>query len=103
MKQVNVRPDAELDIAKAYSYLAAESPQAAEKFFKTLYEHLTLLAHSPSIGPVVELTYQDFREVRRTPLPRPFAQYLVFYVDDPQAVVVLRVIHGKRDFPLLFE
>jgi hypothetical protein len=48
------------------------------------------------------LSSQAFHGVRRTPVTG-FEKYLIFYVQVPEGIKVVRVIHGSRDIERIFQ
>jgi plasmid stabilization system protein ParE len=76
------------DVEAARAWYAAHSPELESRFTAELDATLsTLLAH-PRAFPVVRA------QVRRAAMP--VFPYLVYYLPESDAVVVLRVLHGKR-------
>jgi plasmid stabilization system protein ParE len=82
-----VRASAKRDIAEADAYYTSHGK--ADAFIAALDQAFTQIAERPRMYPVV---YQDVRRalVRRFP-------YSVFFVIEPQRVVVLTVQHQRRD------
>ena len=80
------------DLADAYAHLADQSPRAAEGLLEEVQLLVDLLAEFPHLGrPRDELRsgVRSFR-VRRF-------RHLIFYRVTPDALVLLRILHGARD------
>ena len=96
------RRKAEEDIAAIAAYIAGDSRAAAERFFAALANLCELLISTPSIGSARIFQSPRLTEMRMIPL-KNFEKYLVFYRFTGDAIEILRVIHGARDYPLLFD
>jgi toxin ParE1/3/4 len=80
------------DLTEAYTYLAAQSPRAADRFLDAATALIDLLAAFPEIGrprPEIGLGLRSFR-VRRF-------RHLIFYRLEPGALVLLRILHGAQN------
>ena len=96
MKTVRVRPEADRDVDRAIAFLLRESaPAAAGQLLEELEAAFNRIAARPGIGSsryARLLKGLRFWRLRRHP-------YLVFYVDQPRFVDVIRVLHGSQDIP----
>ena len=97
--------EAETDIKEIVGYLAQESPQAARNFLKEFTKACTHLAEMPQMAQKapeeITETIPILSDCRRWPLRR-FSSHLVFYKPEREGILVLRVVNGKRDLPVLF-
>lgn len=82
-----IRPEAEADLAEAAAWYARAGHE--KRFEQRIDEALARIAGGPLHCQVV---YEDVRRalVRRYP-------YAVFYVVEPHRVVVLAIMHQRRD------
>lgn len=88
--KVTLRPDAEADVRAAVEYYDAAETDLGGEFIDELDRLLRRLSEFPRSSQQV----QGFDAVRRALLRRfPFA---VFYAEEEDQVVVLRVIHTAR-------
>jgi len=88
--------DAERDLAHIWDYVARESsPDRAELLITSILARLLLLARYPQLGRRRD---DDLRLGLRS-----FATgvYVIIYRIEASDVVILRVIHGRRDIPPL--
>jgi len=96
VKPVRVRPLADYDIDGATEYLLAESGAGpAGELLRELEAGFARIGAQPRIGsPRYARLLRGLRfwKVNRFP-------YLVFYVDQPDHIDVLRVLHASRDLP----
>jgi toxin ParE1/3/4 len=89
MKQVIFRSEARRDVLEAHRWYRKQSPQLGHQFRDALDATVGRIRHNP-------LAYQVlFREVRRA-LVRRFP-YAVFFKSLDEAVVVVAVLHMRRD------
>lgn len=84
---LRIRPKAEAELSEAYTWYAERG--LAEKFIEVIETVLHQIQEQPMAYPVV------YRDVRRA-LVRRF-RYAIFYVIEPNALVVLAVMHQSRD------
>lgn len=96
---VRLTPAAEADLLAHYRYIAQHNPTAAERFFDSVEGFLTLVAGDPKIG--VDRDCGRAGRLRMFPVPR-FRNWLIFYSDARDQVLVVRILHAKQDLPGLF-
>ena len=94
MKQeVIVRPEARDELLDAYYWYEEKRSGLGEEFLLVVDAAIEQIRRSPEMHPIVH------RNVRRV-LTRRFP-YGVFYVVEPEHIVILAVFHGHRDPRLL--
>jgi toxin ParE1/3/4 len=93
---------AKRDIEDIARYIGLDSFRSAEEFRKAFDDTCEFLLSTPEIGshrgfynPILD----DLRMLR----VRNFKKYLIFYRPSAGKIEVIRVIHGARDLPTLFE
>jgi toxin ParE1/3/4 len=89
MKQIRISDAARLDRIEIWLHIANDNPGAADNLIEEFDEKLRMLAESPGLG---RLRPELGLEVRYFPI----ANYLIFYQEVPDAIRVLRIIHGAR-------
>lgn len=96
MTLLRVRPEADRDLDAALAFLLQEStPDAAFQLLEEFEAALSRIAGRPGMGsPRYAHLFQGLRfwKLRRHP-------YLVFYIEQPGFVDVLRLLHAARDIP----
>ena len=100
--QVEWSPRAERDLRDIYDFIGTrrESPQAARRLIESIRRKAEAYARQPGMG-----TLHEEIEIPGEAGPvRSFRMknYLAFYLETPNGIFVLRVIHGRRDYPSLF-
>lgn len=96
MTPLRVRPEADRDVDAALAFLLKEGARpAALRLLEEFEAALSRIGERPAIGSpryahlLPGLRYWSLRK----------HSYLVFYVEQPDFVDVLRVLHAKRDIP----
>jgi toxin ParE1/3/4 len=84
--------EAETGLERIGDFIAQDSPRRAITFIDELREKALGLAHSPHAFPLV--TRYEALGVRR----RVHGQYLILYRVDPDAIVILHILHGAQDY-----
>jgi toxin ParE1/3/4 len=85
------------DLSAVIQFIAADNPDAAERFLTSVTSEYRRLGDAPEIGR----SRDDLAPgVRSFPLAK--YNYLVFYRTAPDGVVILRFLHSARDIePLI--
>jgi plasmid stabilization system protein ParE len=92
---VVLTPEAEFDLETIAQYIARDSVATALSFVHELGEKCLALAEAPRGYPLVP-RYEHLG-IRR----RPFGNYLIFYRIGTEAIEVVHILHGARDYELL--
>jgi plasmid stabilization system protein ParE len=96
MKYRISRP-ANADIERICDYIAQDNLDAADRLDQQIHRAIELLAKFPGIGH----TRPDVQDKRY--LFRAVGNYVIAYrLEEKELVVVVRVVHGARDFRKLF-
>ena len=91
-----IRSDrAEADLAEILAYLSGHSRGAAERLVRGLTEKSRLLEQLPEMGRPRDDLAPGLRSV-------VVEKYVIFYQPTPDAVVIVRILHGSRDIDSLF-
>lgn len=90
--KIRLTPEARSDLAQIREYIAQDRPAAAERVLARLQQTILLLGSFPEIGPRWKGT--DERAFSVSGLP-----YRVHYRIDPEYLVILTVVHTRRNFP----
>jgi toxin ParE1/3/4 len=94
---------AKRDIEDIARYIALDSPQSAEDFHRAFNNTCELLLHTPEMGSHRGFYNPSLDDLRMMRLHN-FKNYLIFYRPPREGKIeIIRVIHGARDLPALFE
>jgi toxin ParE1/3/4 len=92
---VVVTAEAEADIEQIAAYVAEQSPQSSLTLVRELRERCASLLDAPRGYPLVP-RYEHLG-IRR----RPFGRFLIFYRVNQDAIEVIHILHGARDYERL--
>jgi toxin ParE1/3/4 len=87
---------ANLDLIEAAFRIAGENPTAADRWLDTIDEKCQLLARMPGLGRKRPDLSPDLHSL-------PVGHYVIFYRPAADGIQVIRVLHGARDIPALFD
>lgn len=87
---------AKRDIREILAYLNEQSPAAADRFNRVFKEKTSALAQMPEMGRSREDLAIGIRSFTAS-------KYIILYRPIAGGIVVVRVIHGSRDIPHLFD
>jgi len=94
MSQYAFTPQAVNDLFEVWSYIADDSPEAADRVEAAIHEACDLLASRPHMGTIREdLTTLP---VRFWFVP-PFRNYFIVYDPETKPLVIVRVLHRSRN------
>lgn len=87
---------AHLDLVEISFRIAGENPAAADRWLDSIDEKCQLLARMPELGRKRPDLAAGLRSL-------PVGNYVIFYRPMDDGIQVIRVLHGARDLPPLFE
>lgn len=102
LNKITYRQKALEDIAEIVQYLAMENPNSAKLFRKALEETIEVIAAMPEIGSQRHFKHPDLANVRFVPI-KQFEKHLVFFQVCDNNLHIIRIVHGARDLPVLFQ
>ncbi len=102
MKPVVFNPVAIADLKEITNYIASDNPVAAQEVRESILDTAASLGHHPGLGIRPRFSAQRFAGIRFLPVSQ-YPNYLLFYRELSDEVEVLRVLHGARNLPPLFE
>jgi len=86
----------EQDLIELWVYIAQDNPAAADRVLDEIEAKCHLLAGQPRLGPARPDIRPDLRYF-------PVGSYLILYREIASGVEIVRVVHGARDLPDLFD
>jgi plasmid stabilization system protein ParE len=94
-RNIIIRPDAEIDLEESFQWYQEQSPGLGLEFLRCVDAAFDMIIENPRL-------YQNvYKNIRRT-LTRRFP-YEIFYIIEEDKIIVLAVLHAKRDPELLVE
>jgi toxin ParE1/3/4 len=98
-----IRPAAKDDILRQFQYYLLENaPDAATRFLDAVDESIESLCAMPHLGAPKELKNPTLSGLRFWAV-KGFEDILIFYIVQPEALRVVRVLHGKRAIKTILE
>lgn len=93
--RVRRHPLAVEDLDEIWLTIASDNQRAADRLVEQVYAAETLIAEFPEIG---EARPEFGGGVRKWTV----GNHVLFYRVEVDAIIVIRILHGARDFPALF-
>lgn len=89
---------AEQDLFDIWAYVAADNPDAADRLLRAFEELFSKTSDFPELGRSVDWLVPEHRMLTR-------GTYALIYrlVASRRVVELVRVVHGARDWPALFD
>ncbi|MCM5557043.1 type II toxin-antitoxin system RelE/ParE family toxin [Pleomorphomonas sp. JP5] len=84
------RPRARLDLIEIWTYVADDNEAAADRLLRRIESVLAMLADTPLAGRARPELSPDIRSF-------PIGNYVIFYIAQPNAIDVVRVLSRYRD------
>ena len=100
LKAVTKRRRAEEDVLEQALYIARDNPDAAVRYLEAVDAALRSLGRTPKLGGLYKSRNPTLKSLRRLIVPG-FKSYLIFYLDLPSTIDVIRVLHGARDLQVI--
>lgn len=96
MNHYRVSDAARADLDEIWFYIAQDNPDAADKLIRAIVSRFVALASMPLMGRLREELSANLRSFA-------VSGYVIFYRPMQKGAEIVRVLHGARDFPPLFE
>ena len=98
-----VKPAARRDILAQFSYLLENAGEAvADRFIVSVERSFGRLAEQPNSGAPRHFTNPALEGLRAWPIDG-FEDIRAYYLTGNSQIIVLRVLHGKRDLPSILD
>ncbi len=83
------------DLQEIETYIATDSPAAADKVIDSIESTCGMLAREP---------YAGRKRPELDPRLRSFVvgQYVIFYAEQNASIDIIRILHGRRDIEAIF-
>ena len=85
-----IRPEADYDLDSIWSYIAADSPRAADAMIDRITEAFDMLLTVPQAGRIRREFGKELRSF-------PVDSYMIFYKATAEGIEVTRVMSGRQD------
>jgi toxin ParE1/3/4 len=101
-QQIIVRPKASQDLDDHFAYIAENNFEAALQFFDSVRSSIAQLARMPGIGSPYPVENPRLQGLRKWAV-KDFRKYLIFYVEQDDAIEVLRILYATQDISSILE
>jgi toxin ParE1/3/4 len=96
-RKVILRPLADLDLEQHFAFLAVEADiDTAKRFLSGVRQSCKTLQQNPEMGSPRTFSHSRLSGMRMWSV-RGFRRHLIFYRLTPEALEVVRILHGARD------
>ena len=96
MARLTISAHARTDLREIHAYIAKDNPEAARRLLERLRAKTRTLLQMPGMG-------RSREDLRPGLFSFPVGRYVLFYCPQPGGIVLVRVLHGSRDVPTLFD
>ncbi len=96
MARLVILPAARADLVEIGDYIALDDPGRALSFVAEIEARMREAAERPGSFPARDELHEGLRAARH-------GRYLIFFVEEGDEVRVVRILHGARDLPRVFE
>lgn len=96
MARLVILPAARADLIEIGDFIALDNPGRAASFVAEIEAKMRAAAERPMSFPARDELHEGLRSARH-------GRYLIFFVEQEDEVQVVRVLHGARDLPRVFE
>jgi plasmid stabilization system protein ParE len=93
-------PQALTDLIETADYLVQDDPRLADQLFDAFETTIETIGRTPKIGSLRRSN--DGTEIRMWFIAG-FEKCLIFYTENSEEIVLLRVIHASRDYTRFFD
>ncbi|AFY93636.1 type II toxin-antitoxin system RelE/ParE family toxin [Chamaesiphon minutus] len=98
--RLQISPLASQDFDEIYTYISQNNPDAALRFFDAARKTFAKIATTPSLGRIYPTQNQSLIGLRQWGV-KGFKKYIIFYLTREDVLIIIRIIHGSRDFSTL--
>jgi toxin ParE1/3/4 len=96
MKQFRVSEAASSDLRGIWLCIGPDNPEAASKLVRAIVSRFPRLASMPEMGRRRDELSEGLRSF-------PVSRYVIFYQLTENGIEIIRILHGARDLPAMFE
>ena len=96
MPRLVILPAARADLIEIGDFIGLDSPERAASFLAEIEAKMIKAAERPGSFPARDELHEGLRSARH-------GRYSIFFIEAHDEVRIVRVLHGARDLPRLFE
>ena len=96
MREIYLNPQAEQDLTEIFEYtFSSLGLTQAELYQDQLYEGMRIILDNAEIGEIFKFENREYRKLK-------INKHLLFYKNESEKCIVVRVLHEKMDFETKF-
>ncbi len=99
--ELRKKPQAERDIEECFVYIGEDNLDIAVHFLVAVEDSIEQIGRNPLIGSARKFENARIENLRIWTV-KNFTDYHIFYTVKENAIEIVRVIHGARDLPNIF-
>jgi toxin ParE1/3/4 len=100
---LHISPEADIDLAEQYAWLAEQAGlETAEAFFRSFRESCQTLQTMPAMGKLRYTENPRLFGLRQWRI-KSFEKYLIFYLSMEEMLMIVRILHSSRDIDGILE
>ncbi len=96
MRQFQLTALAEKDLEDIYDHIAENNPEAAYRMIQAIETRLDAIVAMPNVGKKRDEFFKGIRSLAE-------GNYVIFYKNITAGILIVRVVHSKRDLNQFFE
>ncbi|MCY7346669.1 MAG: type II toxin-antitoxin system RelE/ParE family toxin [Pyrinomonadaceae bacterium] len=100
-REITKKPQAERDIEECFVYIGEDNLDIAVHFLVAVEDGIEQISRNPFIGSIRNFTNSQIKNLRMWSV-RDFTDYQIFYKVEEETIEIIRVLHGARDLPNIF-
>ena len=98
--RIGIRPQARMDVVELATYIGKDNIAAANRFLDACEGTFEFLLQSPQIGTIYHTRNPRLIDLRVFRV-KGFPNHLAFYLERPDGIEIVRVVHGARELDSL--
>jgi len=95
------KPQAERDIEECFVYIGEDNLDIAVHFLVAVEDSIEQIGRNPFIGSSRKFANSQIENLRMWKV-KNFTDYQIFYTVEEETIEIIRVLHGTRDLPAIF-
>lgn len=99
IRAVRFLPESQDDVDDIVRYFDHRSESVGDRFFAAVHKTVEMLRRHPEMGTVLRSALGKTTRLRTI---IDFKKYLIFYRVENDTLLIVRVLHGSRDYSNLF-
>lgn len=100
-REIRKKPQAERDIEECFVYIGENNLDTAVYFLVAVEDSIEQIGRNPFIGNIREFKNSRIKNLRMRTV-KDYTDYQIFYTVEDETIEIIRVLHGARNLPDIF-